>query len=91
MERSTLEVHGHSVGKQIHQMLKKSNAHLMNVAVFWVIAPRSSCVCVRSRLLHIGVFLGCFFDPEDGGDTFFRNVGPHTNYTEREGEESWGW
>jgi hypothetical protein len=24
---------------------------------------------------------GLIFDPEDGGDTFHRNVGPHTDYT----------
>jgi hypothetical protein len=26
-------------------------------------------------LLHAGFFLGLFFDPEDGGDMFLRNVG----------------
>jgi hypothetical protein len=26
-------------------------------------------------LLHTGFFLGLFFDPEDGGNIFLRNVG----------------
>jgi hypothetical protein len=25
--------------------------------------------------VHAGFFLGLFFDPEDGGDMFLRNVG----------------
>jgi hypothetical protein len=24
---------------------------------------------------HVGFFLGLFFDPEDGGDIFLRNIG----------------
>jgi hypothetical protein len=32
--------------------------------------------------LHTGVFLGSFFDPEDGGDMILRNVGClSTDYT----------
>jgi hypothetical protein len=26
-------------------------------------------------LLHAGLFLGLFFDPEDGGDMFLQNIG----------------
>jgi hypothetical protein len=26
-------------------------------------------------LLHVGFLLGLFFEPEDGGDMFLRNVG----------------
>jgi hypothetical protein len=29
-----------------------------------------------------GIFLGLFFDPEDGGDMFLRNVGHFPNYAE---------
>jgi hypothetical protein len=31
---------------------------------------RSTC-----HLFHAGIFLGLFFDPEDGGDMFLRNFG----------------
>jgi hypothetical protein len=27
------------------------------------------------KLCSVGFLLGLFFDPEDGGDMFFRNVG----------------
>jgi hypothetical protein len=30
---------------------------------------------VVSRALHVGFFLGLFFDLADGGDVFLRNVG----------------
>jgi hypothetical protein len=29
----------------------------------------------RKALLNAGFLLGLFFDPEDGGDMFFRNAG----------------
>jgi hypothetical protein len=33
-------------------------------------------------LLHVGILIGLFIDPEDGGDIFLRNVGRFsTNYT----------
>jgi hypothetical protein len=30
--------------------------------------------CSACNLLHAGFLLGLFFDPEDRGDMFFRNV-----------------
>jgi hypothetical protein len=40
---------------------------------------KKSHVCY---LLYLGFLLGLFFDPEDGGDIFFRNIGSlSTDYT----------
>jgi hypothetical protein len=49
----------------------------MKNAVVWDVAPRRSCGC--SHLLWF--FARGFFCPEDGGDTFLRNVGSHKIYT----------
>jgi hypothetical protein len=46
----------------------------MKIAIFWDIAPCSPYM--NRRFL-----LGWFNDPEDGGDTFLRNVGSYTYYT----------
>jgi hypothetical protein len=35
----------------------------------------ASRVCCACYLLHAGFVLGLFFDPEDVGEIFFRNVG----------------
>jgi hypothetical protein len=39
--------------------------------IFWDITPCSLLV----TCFYAGFFLGLFFDPEDGGDMFLRNVG----------------
>jgi hypothetical protein len=44
------------------------------------VRTRTSVICIASRALlstcfHAGFFLRLFFDPEDGGDMFLRNVG----------------
>jgi hypothetical protein len=36
---------------------------------------------VPSHLLHAGFLLGTFSPPEDGGDTFLRNICSYTDYT----------
>jgi hypothetical protein len=50
--------------------------------IFWDITPCSLWQQVAKALLatcfHAGFFLGLFFDPEDGGDMFLRNVGSLT-------------
>jgi hypothetical protein len=39
------------------------------------LASLLSCRHSVFYLLHAGILLGSFFDPEDVGDMFFRNVG----------------
>jgi hypothetical protein len=55
----------------------------MNVAIVWDIAPCSPYMNRRfeGHLLHVGFLFGWFFYSEDGGDTFLRNIGSHTDYT----------
>jgi hypothetical protein len=43
-------------------------AVIMKSSVFW--GNGSAC-----HLLHAGFLLDLFFDPEDGGEMFFRNFG----------------
>jgi hypothetical protein len=66
-------------------------AVVMNSTIFWDITPCSPLrvnrrfggtygLHLQSRALlatffHAGFLLGLFFDPEDGGDMFLRNVG----------------
>jgi hypothetical protein len=60
----------------------------MNNAVFWDVAPCSSCVNQRFGGTYRLAAATCsrwflsrgFFYPEDGGYTFLRNVGSHKNY-----------
>jgi hypothetical protein len=55
-------------------------AVVMNRSVFWDITPYSRLkaiprfrgTCRLHHLLHVGFLLGLFFDPEYGGDRFFR-------------------
>jgi hypothetical protein len=48
----------------------------MKNVVFWDVAPCGSPATCSSWFLARG-----FFNPEDGGDTFLRNVGAHKIYT----------
>jgi hypothetical protein len=51
----------------------------MKGSTFWDITLWSSLkaewLCSACCLLHAGLLLGLFFDPEDGRDVFLRNVG----------------
>jgi hypothetical protein len=59
----------------------------MRNAVFWDVAPRGSCKCRRSVLqllvifnvLHSSLILP--FHPDEGIDTFFRNVRSYKSHT----------
>jgi hypothetical protein len=55
-------------------------AVVMKSIIFWDMTPCSPLIC-RWHLLTRW-FAELFFDPEDGGDTFLRNVGCNsTDYT----------
>jgi hypothetical protein len=45
-------------------------AVFMKSSVFWHIKHWSACY-----LLHVGLLIGLFFDPENEGEIFFRKVG----------------
>jgi hypothetical protein len=47
-------------------------AVVMKSTIFWNI---TSCSPLLATCFHAGFLLGLFFDPEDGGDMFLRNVG----------------
>jgi hypothetical protein len=52
---------------------KSASEVVAPVHVVWHIAPCSSAC----YLLHTGFLLAVFFDPEDGAEMFFRNIGLH--------------
>jgi hypothetical protein len=43
--------------------------------VFYIIRNFGKRIALLATCSHTGFFLGLFFDLEDGGDMFFRNVG----------------
>jgi hypothetical protein len=54
-----------------------SRNHILNIVIFWDMARCDPYV----NLLHAGFFVRLIFYPEDGGDTFLRNVGSHRDCT----------
>jgi hypothetical protein len=64
----------------LHSCSEVLTAVVMKVPIFWHITPCSPLKINRRLTLlvicfHAGFLLGLFFDPEDGSDMFFRNVG----------------
>jgi hypothetical protein len=52
---------------------------VVKVNIFWDVTP---CRALFAICFHSGILCGLFFNPEDGGDIFFRNVGSlSTEYT----------
>jgi hypothetical protein len=50
----------------------------MKSTIFWDMTPCSLLNVDRAQIatcFHAGFLLGLFFDPEDEGDMFLRNVG----------------
>jgi hypothetical protein len=53
-----------------------SEEHIASIFRFKEYAVRETSVkAMLTTCSHAGFSLGLFFDPEDGGDMFFRNVG----------------
>jgi hypothetical protein len=40
----------------------------------WDLSRQSHLFALLATCFHAGIFLGLFFDPEDGGDMLFRNI-----------------
>jgi hypothetical protein len=58
---------------RIYLQPAQSTSHYHN---YWVISPKFiSILSSACYLLYANFLLGLFFDPEDGGDIFLRNVG----------------
>jgi hypothetical protein len=55
----------------------------MKIVILWDTAPCSHDPMAHSVYPPALTLVSCwlFCDPEDGGDTFLRNVGSHTDYT----------
>jgi hypothetical protein len=74
----------------IYMRFEVITAVTMRNAVFWDVASCRSCVNRRFRGTLLQSAATCsrwllargFFYPEDGGDTFLRNVSSHKTYTE---------
>jgi hypothetical protein len=52
----------------------------MKNAVFWDVTPHRSCVVSSPATCSLWFLTHRFFYPEDGGNTFLRNVGSHKIY-----------
>jgi hypothetical protein len=77
VHRPDLQKRKHNVGTEV------LTAVVMNVAIFWDIAPCSPYMnrCFGERSLYTPISCSDDFYPEDGGDMLFRNVSSQMDYT----------
>jgi hypothetical protein len=70
-KKKYVKLSSHYVGFEVLTAL------VMKSSLFWAITPCSPFEVnqLACYLLHAGFLLGLFFDAEDGGATFLRNVG----------------
>jgi hypothetical protein len=68
-------IHGRKISRERKPVWKQvACSRAIGVSKFRIV-QETGADCSAFHLLHAGSFLSLFFDPEDGGDMFLRNVG----------------